>query len=98
MGGAGAGASEGRAEKGELVAPGRFLLTGAGEPTGEIPPFGAESGVGAVVAWKMQWAGGQGPFEILRRGRKAYEGPVTDDLAVLYRDVLDGAGPKGAAA
>jgi len=33
---------------------------------------------------------------VLRRGRKVYEGPIDRDLAVLYREVIDG-GKRGAA-
>lgn len=64
--------------------------------------FAAERERGAVIVMASHDLAATGQLAdralILRRGRKAYEGPVTDDLAVLYRDVLDGAGPKGAAA
>ncbi len=54
--------------------------------------FGAERDRGAVVVMASHDLAATGALAdralILRRGRKAYEGPVEGDLAVLYRETL----------
>lgn len=56
--------------------------------------IGAERDRGAVVVMASHDLAATGELAdralILRRGRKAYEGPVDGDLAVLYREVLGG--------